>query len=257
MPRPPRRLLVVPAAGLGTRLATGIPKLLVRVNGRPMLDHILDRYRAFVRRVIVVVHPTFAGAVADHARSTASGIELVIQPTPTGMLDASLVPHRAVRESAASHVWITWCDQVAIRAETVARLAETSSSHPGALLVMPTLRRREPYIHLERDHQRRIVRILHRREGDVMPDVGESDMGLFSLSRDAYLDHLAAFADEANMGAMTRERNFLPFIPWAAARGEVITFPGLDEMEGVGINTLAELAAIESYLSGRDPAATG
>ena len=83
---------------------------------------------------------------------------------------------------------------------------------------MPTVRKADPYIHLERDGAGRISRVLHRREGDVMPQIGESDMGLFALSAEACFHLLPQFASEVVTGAGTGERNFLPFIPWVAQR---------------------------------------
>jgi len=93
-----------------------------------------------------------------------------------------------------------------------------------------------------------ICRVLNICEGDNMPEVGESDMGLFSLSRDAYSKLLPTFAQEVGRGATTQERNFLPFIPWLRGRGNVRTFPAQAEIESVGINTLDELEKVGSYL---------
>ena len=62
---------------------------------------------------------------------------------------------------------------------------------------MPTVRRRAPYIHLQRDGANRITGILHRREGDSMPDVGESDMGLFALPSASFARSPAALRREA------------------------------------------------------------
>jgi bifunctional N-acetylglucosamine-1-phosphate-uridyltransferase/glucosamine-1-phosphate-acetyltransferase GlmU-like protein len=250
-------MLVIPAAGPGSRLKTPTPKLLVAVNGRPMLDRLLHLYRHVVDRVVVVVHPSFAEAVRSHVRALAAPVDLEVQQTPTGMLDAILLARRVVEQSDADRVWVTWCDQVGIHPETVRRLGALSDEHAAAPLILPTVRRPHPYIHLERDASTRIVRVLHRREGDAMPNVGESDMGLFSLSRAAYLEQLPAFAAQPEIGAATGERNFVPFIPWIAARGGVMTYPCVDEEEAIGVNTPEELLAIESYLAGRDGASGG
>jgi hypothetical protein len=88
-----------------------------------------------------------------------------------------------------------------------------------------------------------------------MPEEGESDMGLFSLSASAFLDRLPAFASDVERSSGTGERNFLPFIPWIAARGKVVTFSPVDEAEAVGVNTPEELAAVERYLAARDAGA--
>ena len=84
-----------------------------------------------------------------------------------------------------------------------------------------------------------------------MPAVGESDMGLFSLSPDAYFNLLPQFGREATRATSTRERNFLPFLPWLAQRGHsVLTFASTDEMEAIGINTPDDLRRLETYLRG-------
>jgi bifunctional UDP-N-acetylglucosamine pyrophosphorylase / glucosamine-1-phosphate N-acetyltransferase len=85
-----------------------------------------------------------------------------------------------------------------------------------------------------------------------MPEAGESDAGLFSLSRDACLDLLEAFAADPATGSATGERNFLPFIPWAAARGPVMTFPCTEAAEAVGVNTPEDLAVAERTLQRRE-----
>ena len=178
--RPMDRLLVIPAAGLGSRLGAHTPKLLAQVNGRPMLDHLLSLYAPVVDRVALVVHPAARGAVM-HVLDTSgrADVDVFVQEQPTGMLDAILLARAAVETGRPRRVWITWCDQVAIHPRTVARLAEADGGDP--LVALPTCTGPDPYVHLARDPSGRIVRVLHRREGDVMPAVGESDAGLFSL----------------------------------------------------------------------------
>jgi bifunctional N-acetylglucosamine-1-phosphate-uridyltransferase/glucosamine-1-phosphate-acetyltransferase GlmU-like protein len=246
------RLLIVPAAGLGSRLGGAVPKVLVKVAGVPMLDRILNLYAGVVDRAVVVLNPAFAADVGRHiaARTDRDRIDTLIQQAPTGMLDAILLASSVVVRVAPSSVWVTWCDQVAVHSNTIERLAALTSARPDDAVVMPTVTRAAPYIHLQRDGGGQIARVLHRREGDAMPDVGESDMGLFALSASAYREMLPAYAAEVQTGQTTGERNFLPFIPWAARRSTVTTFPCEHPMEAVGVNTPDELRAVEAYLAG-------
>jgi bifunctional UDP-N-acetylglucosamine pyrophosphorylase / glucosamine-1-phosphate N-acetyltransferase len=246
------RLLLVPAAGLGTRLGADRPKLLVPVADIPMIDRLLTLFQRAVDRAVVIVHPSFAERVGAHLERAAMPVATAIQQRPTGMLDAILLGESSVRASSPDEVWIVWCDQVAIHPATIDRLADTMAAAPGTALAMPTVTRRDPYIHLRRDGAGRIDGVLHRREGDDMPEAGESDMGLFALSRDAYLDRLPVYAHEAAIGRATGERNFLPFIAWVSARAGVATFPAVDEMESVGVNTPEELQRVERYLMARE-----
>jgi bifunctional UDP-N-acetylglucosamine pyrophosphorylase / glucosamine-1-phosphate N-acetyltransferase len=245
------RLLVIPAAGLGSRLGASVPKVLVPVGGVPMLDRLLALYRSAVDRVAVVAGPSFEVEVKRHVagRPDRDRIDCLVQPSPTGMLDAILLAMPIVERHGPSGVWVTWCDQVAVHPRTIERLvALTGGPRPDGL-VMPTVTRPDPYIHFARDAAGRITRVLHRREGDTMPSTGESDMGLFAMSAAAYGERLPAYARDAAIGSTTGERNFLPFIPWLARTDRVTTFPCEDPMEAVGINTPEELALVEKYLS--------
>jgi bifunctional UDP-N-acetylglucosamine pyrophosphorylase/glucosamine-1-phosphate N-acetyltransferase len=242
------RLLIIPAAGRGSRLGASTPKLLTPVGGRSMLDRLLTLYSPVVERVALVVHPSARHAVLQELSGRAS-VDLFVQEQPTGMLDAILLARPAIEAARPARVWVTWCDQVTIHPRTIERLAEVESSDP--LVALPTCASTLPYVHLDRDSSGRIVRVLHRREGDAMPDWGESDTGLFSVSQHAYLDLLPAFAADPGTGSTTGERNFLPFIPWAAQRGEIVTFACTEEAEALGVNTPEDLAAAERILRHR------
>jgi len=243
------RVLVIPAAGRGSRLQSDRPKALVRVAGRPMLDWLLDLYRSYIDRIVVVAHPCFRREVERWGEDY-GGVDVVEQPSPTGMLDAILLSSAAAIRSAPDWVWITWCDQIGVMPATVAGLvAETSAR--GRALVLPTVRQRDPYIHFERDASGRIARVLQRREGDAMPAEGESDMGLFALTRRAFEHDLQLYSTQAGVSGGTGERNFLPFIPWLAARGDVATFPSTDPMEALGVNTPQDMQMMEQWLRER------
>jgi bifunctional N-acetylglucosamine-1-phosphate-uridyltransferase/glucosamine-1-phosphate-acetyltransferase GlmU-like protein len=216
-----------------------------------MVDWLLDLYRPHVHRVVLVLHPDARPLVSAHLAGRNEEVVFAEQREPTGMLDAILAPYDLVVREPPEQVWITWCDQVGVHPRTVARLARQSTTG-GAAMVLPTVMRADPYVHLERGVDGRITHVRQRREGDPMPASGESEMGLFSLTGDAYRLWLPAFAEEVGRGPQTGERNFLPFIPWLAARAVVETFPAVDEMESVGINTPEDLALVERYLRGRD-----
>jgi bifunctional UDP-N-acetylglucosamine pyrophosphorylase/glucosamine-1-phosphate N-acetyltransferase len=238
------RVLIIPAAGAGSRLGGDLPKILVPVAGRPMLDHLVDLYRPFAETMVVVAHPTFS-------RRLRGTFEVVEQHQRTGMLDAVLLGVEAVRRHQPDEVWITWGDQVGVLRQTLERLAGVMGATPRPAAALPTVRRRDPYIHFDRDAAGRLSAIRQRREGDTMPDAGESDMGVFALRRGVYENGLADYAADVPQGRGTGERNFVPFIPWLAQRDEVVTFPCTDEREAIGINTPEELRAMEAWMVSR------
>jgi bifunctional UDP-N-acetylglucosamine pyrophosphorylase/glucosamine-1-phosphate N-acetyltransferase len=238
------RLLIVPAAGAGSRLGEDLPKILVSVAGRPMLDHLLGLYRPYAETIVVVAHPSFSARLQGP-------FEVVEQRERSGMLDAVLLGASIVGRVQPDEVWITWGDQVGVLPATVARLAEAMASDGRPAAALPTTRRSDPYIHFDRDAGGRISAIRQRREGDIMPAVGEGDIGLFALTRDAYARRLPEFAAQVQPGRGTGERNFVPFVPWLAERARVATFPCTDDREAVGINTPDDLRLVEEWMVSR------
>jgi bifunctional UDP-N-acetylglucosamine pyrophosphorylase/glucosamine-1-phosphate N-acetyltransferase len=238
------RVLIIPAAGAGSRLGGGVPKILVPVAGRPMIDHLVALYRPYAASIVVVAHPSFSAQMRGP-------FEVVEQRERTGMLDAVLLGAPTVARVRPEEVWVTWGDQVGVLPATVARLAEEMADVSMPAAVVPLITRRDPYIHFDRDASGRLSAIRQRREGDEMPDVGEGDIGLFALSRAAYEGDLTNYAADVPRGQGTGERNFVPFIPWLAQRANVVTFPCTDPREAIGINTPEELSAMEDWLSSR------
>ena len=85
---------VVPVAGLATRLrplSRGVPKGLLPVAGRPVVQHIVDELEACGIERVVLVTGRGRGAFAAHF-ADARGPEVVCldQPRPLGLGDAIL-----------------------------------------------------------------------------------------------------------------------------------------------------------------------
>jgi bifunctional N-acetylglucosamine-1-phosphate-uridyltransferase/glucosamine-1-phosphate-acetyltransferase GlmU-like protein len=198
--------------------------------------------------MVLVVAPAAHAQIAAFAEARAMPLDLIVQEAPTGMLDAIWTAQPLVARHRPARVVVTWCDQIGITAQTIQRVHERSRTADAAALLLPTLEVTRPYIHFDRDSSGRITGVRQRREGDVMPARGETDMGLFDLSLDAYLGELARFTREAAPSTWTGERNFLPFIPWLASRQAVETIRGVSAMEVLGINTPDDLAAMEAHL---------
>jgi len=216
-----------------------------------MIDHLLSLYSSVIDQFVIVVSPQFADAVRQHCSATplAPRISYTLQHRQDGMLPAILTALPVIEASQPESVWITWCDQIAIRPATIDRLIEITTAKPHPDLVFPTVWKKQPYIHFDRDPQGKIIAVRHRREGDAMPETGEGDSGVFAFSLETYLERLPAFASLEETGRGTGERNFLPFIPWLAGRGTIVTFPVQDEMESMGVNTTSDARDIEQFLA--------
>jgi UTP--glucose-1-phosphate uridylyltransferase len=104
------RTAVVPVAGLATRLrplSRGVPKALLPVAGRPVVQHVVDELAACgIERVVLVTGRSHA-AFADYFAGGDGAVEIVYaqQPQPRGLGDAILgrgTPARAVARLGAA-----------------------------------------------------------------------------------------------------------------------------------------------------------
>lgn len=225
-----------------------MPKLLVPVLGRAMIEHLFHRYAPYVERFILVITPVMDSSVRPLCEASGYPIEIAFQGPATSTLESILVPQERVRSLQPDGVWITWCDQVAISKATARALDRATIDSPVPALVFPTVVRSQPSVHFDRAGGGQIHAVRRRQHGDRMPPAGEGDAGLYGLSTATYLDLLPAFVRQNQPGGQGGPGDFLPFIPWCAARHEVGTFPVGHLMEAVGVDSPTELGQVEAYL---------
>lgn len=231
--------VVVPAAGLGTRFSGSSPKVLAGgPRGRPLVLRVLDALSPFDQRPVVVLNPGSESAVrsviaADGTHRPA----FVVQRKPRGMGDALLCAELEV--ASARRLLVAWGDMGAICTGNAVLLVALHQSM-GPSMTFVTKRKPQPYVAIVRDEQGRVVDVLLRRSGDALPEVGESDCGLFCLDRDEIFEGLRARAGSLLPGSA--QLDLLPLVRdlALAARPAVAAAFAVPE-DSQGVNTLAEL----------------
>ena len=114
-------------------------------------------------------------------------------------------------------------------------------------LIMPIRNVVEPYIHLERDESDILVKVLEKREEDLLPKIGLSDAGLF-LFRKEILELLLSYK-QFTIGKETNEKSLLKLFP--LIEESFYSIEGFyldDDRECLGVNTSKEALEAESYL---------
>ena len=114
-------LVVVLAAGEGTRMKSRLPKVLHKVAGRSMLHHVLAATRAAgATRTAVVVGPG-RDDVAAEATRVVPDAQVFVQTERLGTAHAVLAARAALAEGA-DDVLVLYADTPLVRPETLARL---------------------------------------------------------------------------------------------------------------------------------------
>lgn len=114
-------LVVVLAAGEGTRMKSRLPKVLHKVAGRSMLHHVLAATRAAgATRTAVVVGPGREDVAAEATRIVPDA-QVFVQTERLGTAHAVLAARAALAEGA-DDVLVLYADTPLVRSETLARL---------------------------------------------------------------------------------------------------------------------------------------
>jgi hypothetical protein len=108
-------------------------------------------------------------------------------------------------------------------------------------MTIPLLWKNSKYIHFQ-IKDGRIEKILQVKEGDIISDLAQSDVGLFLLSNGSQL--VTKWFDggrEFARGKVTSEFNFLPFLKYLNSNGWRFNRVEAIDIDGIGVNTRAEL----------------
>ena len=248
MPDPNPRIAVVLAAGKGTRMRSGLPKVLHRAAGRPLLAWVVDATRAAgCERILVVV-----GHGHERVREEIAGADLtwILQAEQKGTGHALAQAEGEVK--GASTLLVLSGDVPLIAPETIVRLAAAAETGWGAMAVAELA---EPGL-LGRvivDGSGSFERIVEAR--DATPDelaVRRINAGLYALPAPEIFDYLRRLRTDNAQG----ELYLTDAVTDAASEGRSVRLIALDDAnEALGVNDRAELARVHRLLIGRHLAA--
>ena len=214
------RHILILAAGLGTRMRSSRPKVLHRLGGLPLIEHVLRAASALTPDSIGVV----VGHVADQVRAGLAGhtgLEFVLQTDQLGSGHALLQAEPLFRGRRGSLVVLSG-DVPLIRPETLRRLVETHDRADATVTVLTaTVTRPYGYGRIIRKDGR-LSRVVEER------DASEAQRQLKEINSGIYACNLAPLFD------VLRE------IPAAGAVNEIY-LPGLVTIyrrRGLGVETV-------------------
>ena len=246
-------IVIILAAGLGTRMKSDTAKVLHRVAGRPLVFWPVEVARSFgARRIVVVLgHQLEAVQAQLDARFGAGAVQVARQERQLGTGDAvrQALPALAGEPDGAG-VLILYGDVPLLGRETCARLFEARGRAPLALV---GTRPANPhgYGRLVRDGAR-LARIVEDK--DASPEVraiGEVNAGIYLVTLGFLRATMASLTTQNAQGEL-----YLTDLV-ARAAGEGADVPTVDAPfdEVAGVNDRADLARMEALARARLAAA--
>jgi len=232
--------VVILAAGKGTRMKSALPKVLHRVAGLPMIEHVLAASAALVPRSTTLV----VGHQADSVRAALfnhPGISFVVQEPQLGTGHALLTTEPVFRGAGGTLVLLSG-DVPLLSAKTLKSLVDRhESAGAAATVVTAVLGQPHGYGRIVRAG-RQIARIVEERDATPAErEITEINAGIYAFALDGLFTALTGIATENAQGEY-----YLPdIVALFRARGlevETLAVPDVDEIRG--INSRLELAAV-------------
>ena len=232
--------IVILAAGKGTRMKSAVPKVLHRVGGMPMIDHVLATAACLRPRstTVVVGHQSDAlkAALTSH-----SGLTFVVQEPQLGTAHALLMTEPVLGAASGTLVMLSG-DVPLLSANTLKTLVDRhESAHAAVTVVTAVVDDPAGYGRIVRSGKN-IARIVeHRDATESERDIREINTGIYAFALDGLFDALKDIAAENAQGEY-----YLPdIVALYRSRGrgvETVTVKNVDEIRGV--NSRIELAAV-------------
>ncbi|MGM9515045.1 bifunctional UDP-N-acetylglucosamine diphosphorylase/glucosamine-1-phosphate N-acetyltransferase GlmU [Roseateles sp. DB2] len=233
--------IVIMAAGKGTRMKSALPKVLHKLAGRSLLQHVLDCTEPLAagQRIVITGH----GAGQVEAAVAASGAAFVRQEPQLGTGHAIQQTVPVLPESGTT--LILNGDVPLIRTETARRLAEACD---GRALVLLTIDLADP------TGYGRIVRAGGQPDGAVQAIVEHKDASPEQrLIREGYTGMMAAPTALLKRWVMALSNNnaqgeyyLTDIVAMAVAEGvPVLGVKAPNETEVLGVNSPLQLADLE------------
>ncbi|HEU5142186.1 MAG TPA: bifunctional UDP-N-acetylglucosamine diphosphorylase/glucosamine-1-phosphate N-acetyltransferase GlmU [Solirubrobacterales bacterium] len=235
-------LVLVLAAGEGTRMRSSLPKMLHPVCGRPMVAWPIAAAReAGAGRVVAIVSPRH-----DLSPGLPEGVETVVQPEPDGTGGALRAALEPIRE--AETVVVLSGDHPLLSGETISGLL-SAHRDTGAAATMLTIELDEPgsYGRVVRDAAGEFERIVEAKgSGDARAEelaVREVNAGTYVFDAAPLA---AALTELSNDNAQSEYYLTDVFSILRAGGRKIATRAADDDGATMGVNDRVQLAEVEA-----------
>lgn len=233
-------VMVILAAGKGTRLKSGLAKVLHRAGGRSLVEQVVRTSASLRPKKTVVV----VGHQADQVASVVVplGAETVLQQPQKGTGHAMLVAKKALGRAKIAIVLPG--DAPLIRAETLKKmLLAHRSGNAAATILSVVLSDPSGYGRIVRKTETTVGAIVEESQlSETQREINEINTSMYCFSLDKLWPTLA----QVKPNNKHKELYLTDAIALLAQKGEtVLAQIAADAREGLGCNTRVDLAGVD------------
>ncbi len=228
--------IVILAAGQGTRMRSAFPKVLHRLGGKPLLQHVYETAAALSPHSLVIVY----GHGGERVRRCFAdwSVDWVEQVQQLGTGHAV---QQALPFLTQDVVLVLYGDVPLLRQETLRRLLAAAGEDRLALLTV-TLADPTGYGRIVRDEGGRVRRIVEEKDaGPREKAIREVNTGIMAIPLRRLRDWLTRLDNDNAQG----EYYLTDVVAMAVAEGVAVETEAADPDEVQGINDKRQLARLE------------
>jgi bifunctional UDP-N-acetylglucosamine pyrophosphorylase / glucosamine-1-phosphate N-acetyltransferase len=246
--------VLILAAGLGTRMRSNLAKVLHRLDGRPLINHVCRTAAALAPRTVYIVigHQGEDVKTAVLEELDEEHARFVWQQKQLGTGDA-VNAAREFLQNEDSTLLVLSGDVPMIRAETLAALVQQHRSHrgKGAACTVLTVKLDDPtgYGRIVRDAEGLFDKVVEQKDAtDDERKIKEINSGIYCFETQKLFDALSKVQNDNAQGEY-----YLTDVPGLLRAGgeDVSLYHHTDAREVSGINNRAELADLERVICRR------
>lgn len=237
---------VILAAGKGTRMKSDLPKVLHRVCGRPMVEHVLRAVKNIALHKIVLVVGHQGERVAE---CIGGGVEFAFQTEQLGTAHA-LLQARSALDGFDGHILVLCGDTPLVRPRTLEDLCREHGRKKNAATVLTAILP-DPtgYGRVIRFSGGQVQKIVEQKDaGPAELAVREINTGIYCFQARGLFEALANLRPDNAQG----EYYLTDIIEFYMSQGRPVGAVSIDDpAEITGINDRCQLAAAEKLLRRR------
>lgn len=239
-------LVLILAAGEGTRMASSLPKVLHKVAGRSMVGHVVATARGAGAAAVAVVVGPGRDDVAKEVKSIAPEAEIFVQAERRGTAHAVLAA-RAALERGYDDVVVMYGDTPLVEGRTLSALRTPLAD--GAAVTVLGFRPVDPtgYGRLLTEGGSLVAIREEKDATDAERTVTLCNAGLVAFDGRSILSILDAIGDDN----AKKELYLTDAVEIARAGGRDAAFTEADAAEVAGVNTRTQLAETEAIIQQR------
>ncbi|MGM0419832.1 MAG: bifunctional UDP-N-acetylglucosamine diphosphorylase/glucosamine-1-phosphate N-acetyltransferase GlmU [Bacillota bacterium] len=239
-------LVIILAAGMGTRMKSERIKVLHKLAGKPILTHVLDKASRLSNKIVCVV-----GHQADEVKKQMNvydNLDFVYQKEQLGTGHAVMQAEEYIRGHNGP-VLVLYGDTPLLRLETLQQLLQQHTEHSAGMTILTSyLDNPTGYGRIIRDESGILQDIVEEQDADSKTkEIKEINTGLYCFNADL-LEEALQKLDNDNQ----QNEYYLPeTMNYIREKAKITTSEVKDSGEIIGINDRRDLADAEKIIRKR------